>query len=422
MTTRLITNAHIVDPAQNLNKVADLAIEDDKILAVGTLPESFVPETIIDGTGKYLFPGLIDLAVNVTEKNMAQEAAVAAQAGVTSMCCGPTISSVIDAVAEASLVQKSRINDGAKIYPVGALSIGLEGEKMTPMVALKEAGCIAFSNGTGSIKDTRVRRRCFEYAASFDLLVLIQAADPWLAKDGCVHEGMISTRLGLPAIPAEAESMEIARCLQLIELTGVRAHFSKISAGRSLDLIAKAKAKGLPITADVAIHHLWLTDMDVVDFNSVYHVQPPLRSSRDRQLLREGLREGVIDAICSDHCPVGFDGKMLPFQDSVPGIAGIETLLPLSMRLVDEGLLSYSQLIEKLSTNPAKILDLPQGGQLSAEQPADLLLYDPNETLRLTEENIGSSGHNTPFMHWDFNGAVTMVMVDGSLKKGSLSS
>lgn len=415
MKTVLIKNAHIVDPAQGLNKVAHIAIEGQYIAAIENIPETFVPQKTIDAKGQWLFPGLIDLSVQLKEQRIAHEAAVAAKSGVSALCCGPEIASVIDTVSVAQAVrQKANRPGAAKVYPIAAMTMALADEQMTPMMKLKDAGCVAVSYGASPIKDTRVLRRCFEYAASVDLLVMIQAEDPWLAHEGCVHEGEISTRLGLPAIPSEAETIEISRCLQLIELTGVRAHFSKLSSAKSIELIAQAKAKGLPVTADVAIHHLWLTDMDVIDFNSVYHVKPPLRSGRDRQLLREALAEGVIDSICSDHCPLGFDRKMLPFQGSAPGIAGIETLLPLGMRLVDEGLLDHSQLIEKLSTDPAKILGLP-GGNLSPGQPADLLLYDPNQLFTLTPDTIKSYGHNTPFMHWEFSGAVCMSMVDGTM-------
>lgn len=423
MTTTLIKNAHIVDPSQQLDAVADIALTDSKITAIKEIPEGFDADQIIDAKDKIIFPGLVDLSVHLREPGYEHKATIrsettaAAKAGITSLCCMPGTSPVIDTSSVADFIlRRSEQANQARVFPVAALTKELAGKQLTEMAALKKAGCVAVSNGGEPITDTRILRHCFEYAASFDLTVIIQAEDACLGGSGCMHEGPISLRLGLPGIPAQAETMEIYRCLKLIELTGVKAHFSKISAAQSLDLIATAKAKGLPVTADVAIHNLWLTEMDVSDFDSCYHVRPPLRTTLDRQLLQEAVRDGVIDAICSDHQPHEQDVKLLPFQESQPGISGLETLLPLTLRLVEQGTLTFSQAIEKLAYNPSNILNLP-AGKLTVGSQADLCIYDPKATLRITPETIHSCGKNTPFMKWDFNGDVEQVFIAGNLVK-----
>jgi dihydroorotase len=267
-------------------------------------------------------------------------------------------------------------------------------------------------NARRPITNTLVQRRALEYAATLGLTVFINAEDPWLAHDGCVHEGALSTRLGLAGIPECAEVVAVARDLMLIEQAGVRAHFSQLSTIRAVELIAEAKAKGLAVTADVSAHQLYLTDIDVDGFNSLCHVRPPLRSQRDRDGLRQAVADGVVSAICSDHQPHDRDAKLAPFAASEPGISAVETLLPLTLRLVDEGVMALSEAIARLTSGPARILGI-EAGQLAVGGPADLCIVDPQRYWEVTEETLQSAGKNTPFLGWEMKGRVIHTLLAG---------
>ena len=301
-----------------------------------------------------------------------------------------------------------------QILPIGALTTGLQGETLSDMHALHEAGCVAFCNAESPITNTMVMRRAMEYASSFDLLVILQANDPWLSDGGCMHEGEISTRLGLAGIPEAAETAIIARDLALIEQTGVRAHFARVSSARSVDLIVQARERGLSVSADVAIHHLHLTDYDVGKFNTFCRVMPPLRSERDKDRLREAIVSGHIQAICSDHQPHEKDAKLAAFSDAEPGISGLETLLPLGLKLVDEGILDLDTLIASLSSGPASLLNI-EAGTLATGSRADVCVFDPDVEWLLDNTKLLSKGHNTPFKHWPLKGRVTSTLNAGKI-------
>jgi dihydroorotase len=280
------------------------------------------------------------------------------------------------------------------------------------MAALDDSGCIGFSNGLAPVTDTLVMRRAMEYAASFDLTVFLHSQDPWLQENGCVHEGEISTRLGLPGIPEAAETAGVARDLTLIEHTGVRAHFCQLSSARAIAMVAEAQKQGLPVTTDVTAHHLHLTEHDIGFFDTQCHVMPPLRSHRDRDALRQALCDGIVSAICSDHQPHEPDAKLAPFSMSEPGISALETLLPLSLRLVEEKLLSRSEAISLLTNKPAAILGV-DAGQLGVGATADICIFDPEMEWQLDTEQMYSRGHNTPFAGWRFRGRVIQTLVGG---------
>jgi dihydroorotase len=415
----VIRGGRIIDPANNLDEVADLYIDNGRIAAIGTAPEGFSEDEVIDATGQIVAPGLVDLQARLREPgekhkgSIASETAAAAAGGVTTLCFPPDTKPVIDNPAVAAQIAHRAESAGlCRVLPIGALTQGLEGEQLASMQALHTAGCVVMGNARHAITSTLVQRRALEYAATLGLTVFINPEDPWLAADGCVHEGPISTRLGLAGVPECAEVIAIGRDLMLIEQTGIRAHFGQLSSARAVEMIAEARAKGLPVSADVSAHQLYLTEMDVSDYNSLCHVRPPFRSQRDKDGLRSAVSSGVISAICSDHQPHDRDAKLAPFAATEPGISALETLLPLTLRLVDEGVLKLERAIAKLTCQPADILGI-DAGRLSVGSPADICIFDPKQHWTVTEETLVSAGKNTPFLGWELSGKVTRTLLAG---------
>lgn len=413
-----ILGGRIIDPSNEIDQVADLHIAAGKVVGVGDAPADFEAGQTIDASEKIVCPGLIDLRACLREPGqeykatIASETRAAASAGITTIVCPPDTDPVTDSPAVLDRIKHRAKQAGfARVLPLAALTKNLEGKQLAEMGALKAAGCVGVSNAHSAVVDTEVMRRAMEYAASQDLTVFIHAEDPSLANNGCAHEGAVSVRLGLPGIPEIAESVAVARELQLIEQTGVRAHFCQLSSERAVKMIARAQHDGLPITADVAAHQLFLTEMDIAYFDSQCHVRPPLRTQRDRDGLREALQRGSITAICSDHQPHDTDAKLAPFPSSEPGISALETLLPLSLRLVDEGVLSLRQAIANLTQQPAKILGTTSG--LAVDGCADVCVFDPEEYWQLTPESMFSHGHNSPFLGWEFKGRVCYTLLAG---------
>ncbi len=416
-----IQNGRVLDPANNIDQVSDLFIVDGKIAALGEAPEGFSAERVIDASNQVVCPGLVDLSAHAREPGPSQKGSIKTEAnaavagGITTMVTPPTTSPVVDTPAVAELI-KDRCAEAGKmqIRPMGALTKGLEGEHLSPMAALAASGCIAFTNTRKPTSNSLILMRCLEYAATHDLLVVFQAQDEALAKGGCMHDDSTCTRLGLNGIPESAETIEVARCLLLTEQTGVRAHFGQLSCERSVRMIHDARERGLPVTADVTIQNLLLTDENVNGFNNDFHLIPPLRSQLDRAGLIQGLLSGAIQAICSDHQPHERAAKEAPFADTEPGMIGLETLLSLSLILVKQNMLELSQLIEKLTSAPAKILGLDIG-TLSTGSQADICIFDPEMDWKLTEERCHSRGKNTPFMDYPLTGRVTHTLFKGEL-------
>ena len=417
----LIQNGRIIDPANNIDSLSDLYIQDGKITALGEAPESFSADQTIDATDQVVCPGLVDLCAHVREPGPAQkgsiktESAAAVAGGITTLITPPTTSPVVDTPAVAELI-KDRCHESGKlsIRPMGALTKGLAGEQLAPMYALASSGCVAFSNCRNPIMNSLVLTRCLEYAATHDLLVLFQAQDEALAAGGCMHDDTTCTLLGLNGIPESAETIEVARCLMLIEQTGVRAHFGQLSCERSVRMITEARERGLPVTADVSIQNLLLTDENVNGFNSDFHLIPPLRSQLDRAGLIQGLLSGSIQAICSDHQPHERAAKEAPFANTEPGMIGLETLLPLSLMLVEQEILDLPQLIDKLTASPAQALGL-DSGTLSVGASADVCIFNPELEWQLTPENCCSRSKNTPFMNYPLKGKVTNTLYNGNV-------
>ncbi len=415
----LIQGGRIIDPANSIDAEKDVYIQDGFIVGIGKAPKEFKRENVLNASGKIVCPGLIDLRARVREPGLEYKATIesetraAVSAGITTLCCPPDTNPPIDTPAMAQMIQQRAWRVGlAFIHPLGALTRNLEGKLLTDMAALDEAGCVGFSNALQPIRDTSVLRHAMEYAASFDLTVFLHSEDPWLRNNGVVHEGEVGTRLGLPGIPEAAETVAVARDLALIEQTGVRAHFCQLSSTRAVAMIAAARKQGLRVSADVTAHHLHLSEHDIGFFNTQCHVLPPLRNIRDRDGLRQALKDGALSAICSDHQPHEPDAKLAPFNSSEAGISGLETLLPLTLKLVDEKFLSLNEAIALLTHKPADILGI-DAGDLSVGATADICIFDPGIHWVLEPDKLISSGHNTPFAGWEFRGRVTHTLIGG---------
>jgi dihydroorotase len=415
-----ILGARVIDPASGRDEIADIHVENGRIAAIGTAPAGFVAEQRIEAGGLVATAGLVDLSVALREPgysrkgSIASETLAAAAGGVTSLCCPPDTKPVLDTTAVAELIlDRARESGHAKVFPIGALTRNLAGEQLAELVALRDAGCVAFGNGLTEFGSTRNLRRALEYAATFDLTVVIHSQDRDLAAGGLAHEGPAASFLGLAGIPETAETVALARNLLLVERAGVRAHFTQLTSARGAQMIADAQARGLPVTADVALYQLILTDEALHGFSSLYHVQPPLRSLADRDGLREAVRAGVIGAIASHHQPHEADAKLAPFGETEPGISGVEIQLPLALTLVQDGLLDLPTLLARLASGPAQALGLP-AGRLAVGEAADLTLFDPDASTLVGERWL-SKGRNSPFLGHCLPGAVRYTLVDGKL-------
>ncbi|WFC60755.1 dihydroorotase [Pseudomonas sp. REST10] len=415
-----ILGARVIDPSSGLDRVSDLYLDGGKLVAIGQAPAGFTADKALDAQGLVAAPGLVDLSVALREPgysrkgSIATETLAAAAGGVTSLCCPPFTKPVLDTPAVAELIlDRAREAGHTKVFPIGALSKNLAGEQLAELVALRDTGCVAFGNGLDSFRNSRTLRRALEYAATFDLQVIFHSQDFDLAEGGLAHEGPTASFLGLAGIPESAETVALARDLLLVEQSGVRAHFSQITSARGAELIAAAQARGLPVTADVALYQLLLTDEALIDFSSLYHVQPPLRSGKDRDGLREALKAGVISAIASHHQPHERDAKLAPFAATEPGISSVQLLLPLAMTLVQDGLLDLPTLLARLSSGPAAALRLP-AGQLAVGSAADIVLFDPQAST-LAGERWYSKGRNCPFLDHRLPAAVRYTLVDGHI-------
>ena len=418
----LIRGGRLIDPANHVDGAHDVYIDGQGfVVGIGQAPADFKAKRTIDARGKIVCPGLVDLRARLREPGLEYKATLeselraAVAAGITTLCCPPDTRPVIETPAMVQMIQSRAWRLGlAFIHPIGALTVSLKGEQLSDMEALDEAGCVGFTNALEPITDTLVMRRAMEYAASFDLTVFLHAEDPWLKCNGCMHEGEVSARLGLPGIPEAAETVGIARDLALIEQTRVRAHFCGLSTARGVAMIMDAQRRGLPVTADVTAHHLHLTEHDIGDFNTQCHVQPPLRSRSDRDGLRQGLAQGAIAAICSDHQPHEPDAKLAPFSDAAPGVSALETLLPLTLKLIDDNVVSLPEAIALITQRPADILGV-EIGRLGVGDTADICVFDPQARWTLTTETMASRGRNSPFLGHELRGRVTHTLVGGQL-------
>ena len=419
MRTR-IRGGRVIDPANGVDAMLDVFIADGKILAVAAELDQFDADTEINAHGSWVIPGLVDLCARLREPGQEHKATIksetraAAASGITTLCCPPDTLPIIDTPAVAELIQNRAERAGyANVIPIGALTQGLQSIQLSEMAALKKAGCPAVAN-IKSITNSQIQRLAMEYAQTHQLTVFINPVDEWLSNNGCAHEGKVSTLLGLPGIPVAAETAAVARDLALIELLGVKAHFTRLSTAPAVRMIARAQYDGLPVTADVCAHQLHLTEMDINDYNSQCHVIPPLRTQRDKEGLREGVLQNVIQAICSDHQPHEADAKLAPFCSTQAGISALETLLPLTLRLHDEDNMPLSETIRRITSGPASLLNI-SAGTLTPGSQADICIIDPERIWRLDEHSIQSKGHNSPFIGWEFKARVTHTLFKGKL-------
>ena len=411
-----IKNGRLVDPATGKDGPGDLYIDEGKI--VERLKS---PERSIDAKGLVVSPGFIDLSARLREPGYEYKATLesemdaAVAGGVTSLACPPDTDPPLDEPGLVDMLRRRALSlERARVYPIGALTMKLQGKALTEMAELAEAGCVAFSQANVPLADTQVLWRALQYAATFGFPVWLRAEDAWLAQGGVAHDGEVATRLGLPGIPGFAETVALSTILELVRATGARVHVCRLSTAGAVELIRRAKAERLPVSCDVGIHHVHLCDRDVGYFDADCRLEPPLRSQRDRDALSRALAEGTIDCLCSDHTPVDEDGKHLPFAEAEPGATGLELLLPLALKWGQARELPLAATLARITSEPARILGAASA-RLAPGAPADLALFDPAAPLRVTPEALKSQGKNTPFAGYELAGRVRATIVGGSV-------
>lgn len=416
-----IRNGRLIDPANGVDRDADLHIAAGRVVAVGAAPAGFQPDQTIDARGHIVCPGFIDLSVRLREPGLehkatiATETAAAAAGGITTLCCPPDTDPVIDTPAVAQLVHQIAERVGAaRVLPAAALTQDLDGDQISEMAALKAAGCPVLSHGSRPLHDPLFKRQALEYASTFGMTVFLVPEDDVLRHGGCAHEGRVATRLGLPGIPVAAETVAVAQDLALAEQTGARIHFRGLSTVRATEKLAEAQGRSIPVSADVAVHQLFLTEDDLLGFDSNCHVLPPLRTQSDRDGLRAAVASGSIIAITSDHQPHDADSKLAPFPETAPGISGLETLLPLVLRLVDQGVLAISSAIDRLTAGPAGVLG-ESLGHLGEGATADVCVFDPDQIWIPSAATLRSSGLNSPFLGQEMRGRVSWTLLAGEI-------
>jgi dihydroorotase len=412
-----IKNARVIDPASAKDAVGDVFVADGKLV------DGFKDKAdkTIEAKGLVVAPGLIDLSVRLREPGqeykatLESEMAAAVAGGVTSLACPPDTDPPLDEPGLVDMLRRrAKALSRARVYPIGALTVKLEGKSLTEMGQLFDAGCVAFSQANAPLADTQVLWRALQYAATFGYPVWLRPEDVWLAKGGVAHDGEVATRLGLPGIPPFAETVALATILELVRATGARVHLCRLSSAGALELVRRAKAEGLPVTCDVGIHHVHLCDIDIGYFNSQCRLEPPLRSQRDRDALARALAEGVVDCVCSDHTPVDDDGKHLPFGEAEPGATGLELLLPLTLKWGAAHKLGLAATLARITSEPAKILGVASG-RIAHGAPGDLVVFDPQAPVRIAAESLKSQGKNTPFLGYELTGRVRYTVVAGNV-------
>ncbi|MEX2148512.1 MAG: dihydroorotase [Candidatus Rokuibacteriota bacterium] len=422
----LIRNGRVIDPANSVDGVQDVLVTGSTLTRVGAALAAPEGVTTIDATGKVVCPGFIDIHVHLREpgyeykETVATGTRAAAAGGFTAVCCMANTDPVNDNRAVTDYILAKAASEGVvRVYPIGAVTRGLRGEALAELAELAEAGCVAFSDDGKCVMDAALYRRAMEYTLPFGRPIISHAEDHDLARGGAMNEGVVSTELGIPGIPAAAEDVMVGRDILLAELTGAHVHIAHLSTAGAVRLVRDAKARGVHVTAEVTPHHLLLTEDAVRDFDSNTKMAPPLRTKHDMEALLEGLADGTIDCIATDHAPHALSEKEGEFERAANGIVGLETAVALLLdRLVRPGLLPLATLVARLSRDPARLLDLPVGS-LSAGAPADITILDLEADTVVDPARFRSRSRNTPFGGWRLRGAPWKTIVGGTVVAGS---
>jgi dihydroorotase len=426
----LIRGGRLVDPASGLDRVGDLAIAGDRIVHLGQVSD-FDAERTLDANGLVVAPGLVDLAARLREPGhehegmLESELAAAAAGGVTSLVCPPDTDPPLDEPGLVEMLKfRARKLSRCRVFPLGALTRGLAGEALTEMAELSDSGCVGFSQADAPIVNTATLQRALQYASTFGYAVWLQPQDPWLGK-GVAASGAVATRLGLAGVPVAAETVALFTIFELMRSTGARVHLERLSSAAGVELVRRAKAEGLPLTADVSINSLHLTDVDIGFFDPALRLAPPLRQARDRDALRAALADGTIDALVSDHRPVAADEKTLPFAEATPGATGLELLLGLALHWGHSQRLALPTVLARITSDPARVLGGSIGtlsasaGRLVEGGVADVCVFDPAERWRVEAGALASQGKHTPFAFagsgLELPGRVRATLVAGSV-------
>jgi dihydroorotase len=416
----VIRGGRLVDPASGHDAVADLFIADGRIAALGAAPAGFASGREIDARGLVVAPGLVDLCARMREPGaegaLKREMRAALAGGVTGVVCPPDTDPPLDEPGLVRMLrQRSREAAGARLYPLGALTAGLSGEVLAEIETLAEAGCVAFHQTGRLPHDNGVLLQIMRYAKTFDLPIWLRPVEDTLAGDGVAAAGALAGRLGLPAVPVLAETVALHTIFELQRETGARVHLCRLSSAAGVELVRQAKRERLPVTADVCVQHVHLTDLDIGYFNSDFRLDPPLRTQRDRDAIRAGLADGTIDAICSDHAPVGEDDKLLPYGEAAPGATGLETLLALVLKWGDAARRPLLDVLAKVTSAPAGILGEPTG-RLAMGAKADVVVFDPKAHWIVSRGELLSRGANTPFSGYELSGRAMLTLVGGEVR------
>jgi dihydroorotase len=421
----LIKNGRVIDPASGRDEMGDVAIAAGRIVGLGKVSAEFEPDRVIDATGLVVAPGLVDLAARLREPGhehegmLESEMAAAVAGGVTSLVCPPDTEPVLD---EPGLVQmlkfRARNLNLAHLYPLGALTRGLKGEVLTAMAELTDAGCVGFSQAEEAMRDTLVLHRALMYAATFGYTTWLRPNDAWLGN-GVAAKGALATRMGLAGVPTIAETIALATIFELVRDTGARVHLCRLSSAAGIELVRRAKAEGLPVTCDVSVNNLHLTDVDIGYFNAAMRVTPPLRQQRDRDAIRAALADGTIDALVSDHTPVDADAKHLPFAEAEPGASGLELLLSLALKWGADDQVPLTRTLATVTTAPVAVIGDALGslaasaGRLVEGGVADVCVFDAGARWQVTPAALRSQGKHTPFAGYELPGRVQCTLVAG---------
>jgi dihydroorotase len=412
----LIKGGRIVDPASGRDEIGDVFVEKGKIAE-----KKGKAEKTIDAKGLVVAPGLIDLAARLrepgheTKATLESEMDAAVAGGVTSLACPPDTVPPLDEPGLVDMLRRrAKALSRARVYPIGALTVKLAGERLTEMSVLAQAGCVAFSQANVPIKDTQVLWRAMQYAATFGFPVWLRAEDNWLSREGVAHDGEMATRLGLAGIPAFTETIALGSMLELVRATGTRVHVCRLSSAAAVDMIRAAKKEGLPVSCDVGIHHVHLCELDIGYYDAQCRLDPPLRSQRDRDALSAGLADGTIDCVVSDHTPVDDDRKQLPFAEAEAGATGLELLLPLTLKWAAARKIPLAKALARVTSDPARVLGV-QTGRIAPGARADLVLFEPDAPFHVTADTLKSQGKNTPFLGYELSGRVKTTLVAGNV-------